>query len=126
MPFAEGTPTVEITLGGKSYTLGWTWAAKRRARDYFASQGKDPDKATQEENIAVALWASLEKEARDSLSVGDIEEVINPANEEAILEKMSSLFTKSEPDPKPEPVAAKIPTTGRSTSMSSPQLASTT
>lgn len=129
MPFAEGTPTVEITLGGKSYTLGWTWAAKRRVREYLAAKYPNPETADEQEQLATAFWAGLDKESRSSLSVEDIEEMIHSGNEAEVVERMSALFKKSEPEPDPNvaPVAeTKKPTTGRSTSTNSPQLASTT
>jgi hypothetical protein len=132
MPFAEGTPTVEITLGGKSYTLGWTWAAKRRVREYLTAKYPNPETADQQEQLATAFWAGLDKESRTGLSVEDVEEMIHSGNEAELVEKMGSLFTKSEPEPDPNvaPVAVmekeKTPTTGRSTSTNSPQLASTT
>lgn len=129
MPFAEGTPTVQIQLGGKVYTLGWTWGAKRRLREFLATKGKtlDDPKAI-EENLPAVFWASLNKDQRGEVSIEDLEEVFNPSNEGEIAEKIGSLFKVSEPDPdvKAEPVAAKEPTTGKSTSTSSPQLASTT
>lgn len=120
MGFAEGVPTVEIQLGGKSYTLGWTWAARRRSREYLIAQGKE-NTASQYENVAAALWAGMEERVRAEISVGAIEEMIHPGNESEILEKMSALFEKSEPDPDPnaKPSAAKIPTEGKQTSMSS-------
>lgn len=114
MAFAEGVPTVQIQLGGKSYTLGWTWAARRRSRDYMVSKGKE-NSATQYESVAVALWAAMEEKARAEISVEAVEEMIHPGNESEILEKMSTLFEKSEPDPDPnaQPSAAKIPTEGQ-------------
>jgi hypothetical protein len=129
MPFAEGTPTVEIMLGGKSYTLGWTWGAKRRLKERLAMQGSDlKDVNAISENLPAVLWAALDNEARDSISVEGIEELVNPRNEAEVVEKISSLFAQSEPDPevKAEPAAVKRPTAGNSTSMKSEQLASTT
>lgn len=120
MPFSEGVPTVAITLAGRVYLVGWTWAAKRRARDYFVSQGKDEEKVTHQESIAAAIWAGMEEETRRELSVADVEEMIHPRNEVEVLEKMGSLWEKSEPDPDPKtsPVAVREPTTGNNSSES--------
>lgn len=127
MPHAEGIPTVDVQLGGKQYTLGWTWAAKRRARDFFIAQGKDSAAALREENLAVAFWAALDKETRSTTSVEDIEEMIHPKNEEYVATKIGSLFDVSEPapDPNAHPVAANQPTTGDLNSKRSGQLEST-
>jgi hypothetical protein len=128
--FAEGTPTVSVSLGGKSYTLGWTWAAKRRVRDYLTSIGKDGAGVHEEEYLSAVLWASMEKDARTDLSVDDVAELINPSNETEIAEKIRRLCIASEPesDPNVEPAAAKMeePTAGRSLSSSAGQLVSTT
>lgn len=129
MSFAEGTPTVDLQLGGNTYTLGWTWGSKRRLKEKLEAQGSSlSDTSAITENLPAVLWASLDKETRDSMSVEDLEELVNPANEAEVIEKIGSLFAKSEPDPDPKenPVAGKTPTTGRQTSTSSPQLASTT
>lgn len=126
MGFAEGVPTVQIQLGGKSYTLGWTWAAKRRVRDYLAARHGDPLKANEEENLATVLWASMDKEQRESLTVEDVEEMVHPDNERIIAEKIRDLCLRSEPDPNVDPVAVKKPTTGESNSKKSGQLVSTT
>lgn len=118
MPFAEGTPTTDITLGGKSYTLGWTWGAKRRLKEVLASRGKElNDAAAVQENIPAVLWAAMDSESRNALSVEDVEELVNPRNESEVVDKIGLLFKASEPDPevKQGPVAGKIPTTGRST-----------
>lgn len=119
--FAEGTPTVTIQLGGKAYTLGWTWGAKRRVKDHLKPD--DPF----EENIAVILWASMDKEAREAISVEEIEELVHPENEAEVVGKFAELFKKSEPEPDPnaDPVAVKEPTTGNQNSKNSGRLAST-
>lgn len=125
MSFAEGVPTVEIQLGGKSYTLGWTWAAKRRLKESGINLS---DQAVIAENLATVLWVSLEKDSRNDLSVEDIEEMIHSGNEVEVATRIGELFKVSEPDPdvKQEPAAVTEPTAGRSTSMISGQLASTT
>ena len=119
MSFAEGTPTKEIQLGGKSYTLGWTWGSKRRLKEWFTATGVDGASATSVgENLPAVLWASMDREARDALSVDDVGELINPRNEMDVATTIGSLFTVSEPDPdtKAGPVAATEPTTGKLTS----------
>jgi hypothetical protein len=127
--FAEGTPTKEIQLGGKSYTLGWTWGSKRRLKEWFTAHGVDGNSPSSVgENLPAVLWASMDKGDRDSLSVDDVGELINPRNEIEVATTIGSLFTVSEPEPdvKAEPVAARKPTTGISTSMNSGLSASTT
>lgn len=126
MPFAEGTPTVEVRLDGESYTLGWTWAAKRRVRDHLKALGQESVHG--EEHLSTVVWASMDKESRESLTVEDIEEKINPRNEAEIAEKIRQLIMVSEPEepkPKTEPGAVTQPTPG-SRSNSAGQLASTT
>lgn len=117
--FAEGTPTTEIQLGSKTFTLGWTWGAKRRLKEYLVSRGSDmKDVNAISENLPAVLWAALDNEARASVSVEDIEEMVNPRNEALVVEKIGQLFTQSEPDPdpKPNPSAATKPTEGKQTS----------
>lgn len=127
--FAEGTPTVQIQLGVKSYTLGWTWGAKRRARETILSRHADPQNVDQSEAIAAAVWASMEKEKRAELSVEDVEEMIHPGNELEVMEKINQIIKSSEPEPdtsgKTVPAAAKMPTAGKSASMNSVQSEST-
>lgn len=128
MPFAEGVPTVQIQLGGKPYSLGWTWAAKRRLKEALESTGADLTNETAvAENLAVVLWASLDKESR-SLTVEDVEEMIHAGNEVEVATKIGELFKASEPDPDPkqQPAAVKEPTAGRSTSTNSAPLESVT
>lgn len=127
--FAEGTPTVSITLGGKSYTLGWTWGAKRRVREHLTERHADPKDVTAEENLATVLWASMEEEHRKALSVEGIEDMIHAGNELNISKKIEELCLRSEPEPDPnaQPAAVKKPTAGteRSASTSSAPLEST-
>lgn len=129
MSFAEGTPTVEIQLGGKSYTLGWTWGAKRRVRESLTKHHADPTNAGAEENLATVLWASMEEEHRKALSVEGIEDMIHADNELEISKRISELCLRSEPEPDPneQPAAVKQPTAGteRSASTSSLRLEST-
>lgn len=129
MSFAEGTPTVEITLGGKSYTIGYSWGGKRRAREYLTRQGADPAKANEEEYLSTLLWACMDKESRSSLTVEDVEDMIHPGNEVEIGEKLKQLIVRGEPDEEPEgktrPEAVKVPTSGTPSSRSG-QLQSTT
>lgn len=119
---------MEITLGGKLYTLGWTWGAKRRLKEKLEEQGKnlkDADAIT--ENLPAVLWASMDTDARAALSIADVEELINPRNEVEIVEKIGSLFEKSEPDPevKQEPAAVTMPTAGTNSHESGRLLATT-
>lgn len=127
--FAEGVPTVEIQLGGKSYTLGWTWGSKRRFREALVARGTDITEQTGiAENMAAVLWASMEKEARAAMSVEDVEELIHSGNEVEVATKIGELFKVSEPDPEPagktEPAAVTGPTAGRSNTTRSAPLES--
>lgn len=129
MSFAEGTPTVEVVLGGKTYTVGYSWGGKRRAREQLARNGADPNKAHEEEYLSTLLWACLDREARASLSVEDVEDMIHPGNESEIGEKLRQLIVRGEPDEEPEgkndqPEAATVPTSGTPSSRSG-RLAST-
>lgn len=120
MSFAEGTPTVMVTLGGKDYTLGWTWGSKRRLKEWTKANGVDAQSAqAMGESLPAMLWASMDKPDREALSVEDVQELINPRNEIAIAETIGEMFKVSEPEPdiKADPVAATKPTTGNSTSM---------
>lgn len=123
MPFAEGTPTITVQLGRKDYTLGWTWGAKRRVKERLRPE--DPF----EDNIAVVLWAAMDKESREAISVEEIEELVHPGNEAEVVEKFSELFKKSEPKEEPEkngePVASKPATTGNRSSKKSGRSEST-
>lgn len=117
MPFAEGVPTTKLTLNGVTYELGWTWAAKRRVRDALAGRGKDPLATGEEEYLAAALWAAMDKEPRDSISIEQLEELIHPGNEELIAHSLRSLIMAAEPEEdqagKTKPAAGESPTAGR-------------
>lgn len=123
MGFAEGTPTVTVQLGGQSFKLGWTWGAKRRVKERLK-----PDDVF-EDNIAVVLWASMDKETRESITVEEIEELVHPGNEAEVVGKFAELFKSSEPKEEPgkngEPVAVKEPTTGNQSSRMSGRSEST-
>lgn len=128
--FAEGTPTVSVQLGGKDYTLGWTWGAKRRVRELMRELGiENPSDANQEEYVAMGLWAAMEDEARATITFREIEERINPTNEVEISKTVMGMILRGEPKEKPgkngEPVAVKKPTTGNSNSKKSGRLGST-
>lgn len=93
-----------ITLGGKSYTLGWTWGAKRRLQEGLKERGVDlnsPDSAVGE-NLPLVIWAALDKATREGISVDEIEELVNPRNQVEVVTKLGQLFTESEPDREPE------------------------
>lgn len=129
--FVEGTPTVEIQLGGKSYTLGWTWASKRRLKEALVARGTNLTEQTGvAENLAAVLWASMEKEARAEMSVEDVEEMIHSGNEIEVATKIGELFKASEPDPEPagktEPAAVIKPTAGKLNTTKSVPLESVT
>ena len=130
MGFAEGTPTELVELGGQLYEIGWTWAAKRRVRECLLARHADPAAVHEEENLAAALWAALDKEARTALTLDDVEEMINPANEVAVAGALRALIIRSEPEPDPnvKPGAVTMPTPGlekKSASTSSGRLEST-
>lgn len=125
--FAEGTPTETIELGGKSYTLGFTLGAMRRAKDL----GVLHRNAENETDLMLALpeyvWSCLSEEGRAELSVAKISELMNPVNVAVIAEAVGQLFTASvpKPDPNAQPAAATEPTAGNLNSKNSGQLAST-
>lgn len=130
MSFAEGTPTVKVQLGGKEYTLGWTWGAKRRVRELMRELGiTNPDDANREEYVAMGLWAAMEDEVRATITFKEIEERINPTNEVEISTIVFGMIVGGEPKEKPgkngEPVAVTEPTTGKSNSKKSGRLEST-
>lgn len=103
--FAEGVPTVEIQLAGKPYTLGWTLGSMRRLRERLAAQGLDlKDAIAQAENLPAVVWASMDKETREAVSVDDIEEMLHTGNQDEVIEKISSLFKRPEPEPATESV----------------------
>lgn len=134
MPHREGVPTIEIQLGGQTYTLGWTWGAKRRVQEILKARHSDPQNVDRSETLAAALWASLDEDNRKTISVEDVEEMIHPGNEMLVMQKMNDLLEASEPKPNPEgkvePAATKKqkrkPTAGKSDSISSVQSASST
>lgn len=129
MSFAEGTPTATVKLGGREFTIGWTWGAKRRAFDEAEKRGRPMrDEETLLRNLPVVLWASMDKETRETVTVDEIEEMVNPKNELAVVSKLASLFEKSEPEPEKNegPAAADQPTAGSSISMTSGQSESMT
>lgn len=129
MPRAKGVPTVGITLDGRTYKIDFTWGARLRISDYFQSLGKDPAKVSRFESFAATIWAGMEDEDRQGISVTQIAEMIHPGNEPEILARIDELVGKSEPDPDPNavPSAAKVPAEGeRPQSTISGRLVSTT
>lgn len=107
-------PTVQVDLGGKSYRIDFTWGTRLRAKEYFESQGKEPGSVNQFESITAAIWAGMEDEDRAGLTVAQVANLIHPGNESEILQKISELTEKSEPDPevKTDPGAARELTPG--------------
>lgn len=95
-------PTVDLALGGKVYTIDFTWGARLRCQEYVESRGKDPSSVNRFESIAAAIWAGMEDEDRAGLSVATILDMIHPGNEPEILAKIGELAEKSEPDPEPQ------------------------
>lgn len=123
--FAEGVPTVKVTLGGKPYELAWTWGSKRRLGD----KAQITDAKALSDNLGALVWATMDKESREALSVEDVEELLHPGNQVEVIDKIGSLFALSEPSEEPGknggPVAVKEPTTGNLTSRTSGQSEST-
>lgn len=127
--FPEGTPTVTVKLAGKSYELGWTMGAMKRAKK-LGILGMDwEDKA----EIAMALpslvWSAMSKADREILAAEDVDEMVNRDNAEAVAVKIAELFTLSEPEStsgNAEPAPPKEARAGtKSTSMDSGQSEST-
>lgn len=123
--FAEGTPTVEITLD-KPRTLGFTLGAMRRAKELGVLNADPSDEVGFMLAMPEYVWACLSEEGRAELSVAQIGELMNPLNIKAIGKAVGELFSASLP--KENPPATKKPTGGsrKSTSTSSGRLASTT
>jgi hypothetical protein len=130
MAFAEGTPTAEIQLGGKSYTLGYTLGAMQRAKDLGVLKIDMEDDTAFMLALPAYVWSCLNEEGRNELSVEQLGELMNPLNARAVAEAMIALFTASLPKEDPQgnanPPAVKKPTGGNRTLKSSGQSAATT
>ena len=131
MPFAEGTPTESVTLGGRTYALGYTLGAMKRAKELGVLTVDMTDDTAFILSLPEYVWSCLDTEGRNDLSVDAIRELMNPLNAKAVAQSMIELFKKSlpkgEPDPNAKPAAVKEPTAGnQSTSINSGQLASAT
>jgi len=128
MRFAEGTPTVDITLGGKDYTLGYTIGAMKRAKELNVLDIDTADSVAFMLALPAFVWACMDEEARKELSVSAIEELTNPLNIHDISTAVGELFSASlpKPDPNVEPAAVTMPTAGNSASKNSGRLESMT
>ena len=128
MPFAEGTPTQLIEMGGNLYELGFTIGAMKRAQKLGVLNVDASDATAMMLALPQYIWACMNEEGRKELSVEAIEELLNPNNIKVIAEAIGELFKESlpKPDVKDEPGAVKPPTPGNSTSTSSGRLVSTT
>lgn len=132
MPFAEGTPTAEVTLAGKVYTLGFTLGALRRCRELGVLKLDVQDQTAFMLALPEYVWACLSEIERGELTVDGIGELMNSTNMAEIADAVGKLWASSIPKGKSEknapPAAVKKPTAGSkkdSTSISSGQSAST-
>lgn len=125
--FAEGTPTVEVTLD-RPRTLGFTLGAMRRAKELGVLNVDAQDEVAMMLAMPEYVWACLSEDGRTELSVNAIAELMNPLNSTEIATQLRELFMASlpKPDPNVQPAAVKEPTAGSRTSIDSGQLASTT
>lgn len=115
--FAEGTPTVEVTLAGKAYTLGFTIGAMRRAQELGVLNINVEDGTAFMLAMPAYVWSCLTEDARRELSVSDIEELINPTNVRPVVEAVGKLFRASMPEEEgasgnASPAAVETPTAG--------------
>jgi len=127
--FPEGTPTVTVELGGKSFQLGWTMAAMRRAKK-LGVLDVDWDKPS-DAMLAIpsVVWAAMSKADNESVTPDEVDEMVNPNNIIALMSKVTELFGLAEPDPvgNEHPAPQKKARAGqRSTSTNSGQSESTT
>lgn len=128
--FAEGTPTATVELGGKSYELGFTVGAMKRAKELRVLNIDANDETAFMLALPEFVWSCLEGSARKELSVEQIDELMNPSNIKEIAQSVGALFRASLPEENTsgngEPAAVKEPTAGSRTSIDSGQLVSTT
>lgn len=130
MPFAEGTPTATVRLGGKSYELGFTLGAMKRAKELGVLTLDTSDQSAMMLALPEYVWSCLTEEDRKGLTVAQINELINPSNVAKVAEAIGELFKASTPAEDPSgnvvPAAATEPTAGKQTSINSGQLESMT
>lgn len=131
MSFSEGTPTAQIELDGKSYTLGFTLGAMRRAKDLGVLTVNVQDETAFMFALPGYVWACMDDEARKEYTPESLEELLHPHNVKEIAEAVSNLFVSSLPKEEPgknsPPGAVNEPTPGKhSTSTSSGPWVSTT
>lgn len=98
--FPEGTPTAVVSLGGKDRTLGFTIGAMRRIKEAGGKLQIDDGEDSDDVIYAVPLWvwACMDKEDREELSVEDVEDRMHPGNMEEISAAVTRLFLSSRPE----------------------------
>lgn len=104
--FAEGTPTVSVTLD-KPRELAFTLGALRRVREKLGSLDIPTDDSP--ESLAALphiVWACLDASGRKEVTVEQIEDLIHPGNMAAVSEAITKLFRASTPDVTANPTAA--------------------
>jgi hypothetical protein len=129
--FALGVPTTTIELD-KPRVLGFTMGSMKRAQDLGVLNVNAEDPTAMMLALPEFVWACLDEEGREELSVEAIRELMSPHNMLSIAEKMSNLFKASVPEGNASPAAALERLTettagmNRSTSSSSTRSAATT
>lgn len=118
---------MEIQLD-KPRALGFTLGAMRRAKELGVLDTNAEDATAMMLALPEYVWACLDEEGRNDLTVKAIAELMNPINTPVIARKVGELFKASmpQPDPNAEPPAVKKPTGGKSNSKNSGRLVSTT
>jgi hypothetical protein len=98
--FPEGTPTTVVSLGGKDRTLGFTIGAMRRIKEAGGSLtiSEGEDSADFIYAVPLWVWACMDKEDREELSVEDVEDRMHPGNMEEISAAVTQLFLSSRPE----------------------------
>lgn len=126
--FAEGTPTVTITLD-KPRVLGFTLGTIRRAKELGVLNVNASDETALMLALPEYVWCCMDDQGRKDLSVAAIGELLHPFNVKEVAKQVGDLFKasvpKEDPDVKQEPAAETMPTAGNSTSINSGPLAST-
>lgn len=106
MAFAEGVPTVTVTLD-QPRELGFTLGAMRRIREKLGSLELDlSDEQKQLQSIPTLVWACMDADARAVLSVEDVEEMIHPGNLGPISDAIHELLERSQPEAGGNPTKA--------------------